>query len=105
MSWIGNAIQFKLEARQVKVLPVDTDELDAMIVVCGCPRACIDRLDMHSGASAFVIVAGERVDFVPVVESHIPTTVVQVLEELWNLDTRDLQEAMSLESVGEKAKE
>jgi hypothetical protein len=102
VSWIGSAIQSKLEAKQLKVLPVDSAELDAVIVICGCPRACIDRLDMHNGASAFVIVAGKKVDFVPVVESHIPTRVVQVLEELRNLDTGNLQEAMSLESVGEK---
>ncbi len=82
VAWIGRAIQSRLEARGVAVVPADTTDLDALVLICGCPRACIDRPEMRNRASSTVIVAGETVDFVPTRESRIPTTVEQVLEML-----------------------
>ena len=88
VAWIGRAIQARLEARKVAVVSAGTTDLDALVLICGCPRACIDRPEMRNRASSTVVVAGEMVDFVPTVESGIPTRVEQEVLEMLSTVTR-----------------
>lgn len=82
VGWIGCAVRRLLEERNIEIVPFDSANLDAAILLCGCPRACVDRPEVSRLAPATVVVAGETVNWTPTQEANIPSRVQRELEKL-----------------------
>lgn len=53
-------------APDVTVAPLDSDDLDAVAILCGCPRACGDVAEVRSHAPRCIVVAGDTLQGKPV---------------------------------------
>jgi hypothetical protein len=58
------------------------DDVDVIVILCGCPRACADRDEVRSRARYALTVAGENLDGTAVSEADLPRAVEQKLSEL-----------------------
>ena len=82
VEWIGRALRERLERGGYQLVPPDASGADALILICGCPRACLDRPDIRQRAPVSVLVAGETVECNPTSEQDIPQAVERALREL-----------------------
>lgn len=102
VEWIARALRERLERNGFEVVPPGASGPDALILICGCPRACLDRPDVRQAASASVLVAGETVECNPTSEQDIPRAVERALSELTHVapdtSTRSVPESQASES-------
>lgn len=54
--------------------------IDTIIILCGCPRACGNKETIRARALRCIVVAGESVDAVPVAEKDISTAIIKKLK-------------------------
>lgn len=57
-----------------------TEDNDAIIIINGCARACVNRQDMCIKAPKCIIVRGEMVDSEHVAEDNIPGILLRKIE-------------------------
>ena len=63
------------------MITLDADaEVDVMVLLCGCPRACIDKEDQRHQAEQVVLVAGKRLGWLPLKESALPQAVIEAIQ-------------------------
>ena len=55
---------------------------DVLVLLCGCPRTCIDTEELRRKAKQTVLVAGERLGWQPIAEAELPSAIVNVIAEL-----------------------
>ena len=81
LSRIGQALPAVI-SQEAELLFVSPDEtnIDTIIILCGCPRACGNKETIRARASHCIVVAGESVDAVPVAEKDIITEVIKKLK-------------------------
>ncbi len=48
---------FKRE--NLELVPFSGEGVDAVVILCGCPRACANRDDIRAGAKQSLLLAGE----------------------------------------------
>ncbi|AFM24315.1 hypothetical protein [Desulfomonile tiedjei] len=58
------------------------DRWDIVILVCGCPVACLDRPETRGLARNYILISGSMVDFRPVPKERLVAVTVQRLQEL-----------------------
>ncbi len=75
VGWIAKTIRHRLERDGFELASADAGDLDALILISGCPRACVDRPEIRRLAPISILVAGETVDYSPVSERDIPWMV------------------------------
>lgn len=61
------------------LVPLASRDIDVVVILCGCPRACANRAENRTGRLATVVVAGESVDGEPIPESELGVAVGQKL--------------------------
>jgi len=82
---IGQALPAAI-SQETDLLFVSADEtnivtnIDTIIILCGCPRACGNKEAIRVRASNCIVVAGESVDAVPVAEKDISTAIIKKLK-------------------------
>jgi len=78
---IGQALPAAI-SQEADLLFVSADEtnIDTIIILCGCPRACGNKEAIRVRASHCIVVAGESVDAVPVAEKDIIPEVIKELK-------------------------
>jgi len=62
------------------LVPPESAEIDIMLILCGCPRACGNKEEIRARAAHSIVVAGERVDMVPTQEKEISAVVMKKLK-------------------------
>jgi len=60
----------------------DEDEADVVVILCGCPRACVDKKEIREKAKRSLLVAGESIDRRPVLERDLPSALEQELDKI-----------------------
>ena len=80
LSKIGNELKevIRKENGLRLVLPQSND-IDTMVILCGCPRACGNKEEIRAKANQSIVVADETVDMVPVAEKDIITALIKKL--------------------------
>jgi hypothetical protein len=73
----GNRESFEL-------VPLSENDIDVVVILCGCPRACGDKEEVRSRAKQNLVVCGESVNRRAVPENELPLAVEQELDKILN---------------------
>jgi hypothetical protein len=81
LSKIGNELKevIRKEDTFTFVAP-ENNNIAAVIILCGCARACGNSKETRAKAPHIIVVAGETIDMVPVAEKDICGTVISRLK-------------------------
>jgi sulfite reductase beta subunit-like hemoprotein len=75
-----------------ELIPLSENDIDVVVILCGCPRACGDKDEVRSRAKHNLVVCGEAVSRVAVPENELPLTVEKELIEI--LSSRALSDSV-----------
>jgi len=68
------------EARgDFQLVPLTDDDIDVVVILCGCPRACGNKPEFRARAGQSLLTAGESINGRHVPEAYLPSTVEQEL--------------------------
>ena len=82
LSRIGDAVVEQVRGRGWELVPLDSvAEADVLVLLCGCPRACIDTEELRRQVKRTVLVAGQRLGWQPIAEEELPSAVVRAIAE------------------------
>jgi sulfite reductase beta subunit-like hemoprotein len=59
-----------------------SENIDVVVILCGCPRACGNKEEVRAGARRSLLTAGESVNRRAVPESELPVAVEQELDKI-----------------------
>jgi sulfite reductase beta subunit-like hemoprotein len=59
-----------------------SENIDVVIILCGCPRACGNKEEVRARAKWNLLTAGESVNRRAVPETQLPTVVEQELDKI-----------------------
>jgi len=78
---VGNELKeaIRKENNLILVSP-DSDNIDVIVILCGCPRACGNKEENRARAKRSIVVAAETVDTVPIAEKDISASVIKKLK-------------------------
>lgn len=76
---IGEKLKEKAQAINAQVVSPQAEDVDFLVILCGCPIACGDKPEIRSLAKEHVVVAGEAVNYTPTAEKDIPETLFKML--------------------------
>ncbi len=62
------------------ITPGTGAEADVLVLLCGCPRTCIDKEDLRHQGKQVVLVAGKRLGWLPVNEAALPQAVIGAIQ-------------------------
>jgi len=80
---IGETIFEEAQARGWEMVPLERlAEADVLVLLCGCPRTCIDTEELHHKAKQTLLVAGKRLGWQPVAEEELPSAIAKAIREL-----------------------
>jgi hypothetical protein len=66
----------------VELVHPDAPDIDLVIILCGCLRACIDRQETRAIGAHHLTVAGEGVEGKVCKEGHLATAVAREIDRL-----------------------
>ena len=66
----------------ITLVPSDSPNLDLIIILCGCLRACVDREEMKSLAPLHLIISGESLGGEPHKEGELARLLVSEIDRL-----------------------
>jgi hypothetical protein len=55
---------------------------DILVLLCGCPRTCIDTEELRQKAQKTVLLAGKRLGWQRMTEEELPSAIVKAIKEL-----------------------
>lgn len=67
---------------EVTVATLNSDGLDAMVILCGCPRACGNVPSVRERAPRCIVVAGETLPGKPTTADQWASAVKAALDEI-----------------------
>jgi sulfite reductase beta subunit-like hemoprotein len=59
-----------------------SENIDVVVILCGCPRACGNKEEVRARAKRSLLTAGESVNRRAVPEAQLPTVVEQELDKI-----------------------
>lgn len=62
LSKLGAALAGIANEVGATTVPLTGTDIDLVVILCGCPRACGNKTEVKARARRFVLVAGDRVD-------------------------------------------
>ena len=71
----------KKEVGLVFVSP-ESNDINTLVILCGCARACGNKIETRVRAKKSILVAGETIDMIPVAEINIIGILTEKLREL-----------------------
>ncbi|MFH1382783.1 MAG: hypothetical protein ABIH70_07830, partial [Chloroflexota bacterium] len=54
---------------------------DVLVLLCGCPRMCLNKEELRSRAKKVIVTAGERVGWQAVKEKDLPKVIIEAIRE------------------------
>ncbi len=83
LSRIGDLVLEQARGLGWELVPsAQVAEADILVLLCGCPRTCIDSGELRQRAKQTVLVAGERLGWQPVAEEELPSAIVKTIKGL-----------------------
>ena len=80
LSRIGGLVVEKAQGQGWEVVPLaQVVEVDVLVLLCGCPRTCIDTEELRQKAKQTVLVAGKRLGWQPMAEEELPSAIVKAI--------------------------
>lgn len=70
------------ERRDFQLVPLSEDDIDVVVILCGCPRACGNKEEVRARAKQNLVVAGESLCGRAVAEAILPSAVEQELSKV-----------------------
>ncbi|MFH1169763.1 MAG: hypothetical protein V1691_03610 [Chloroflexota bacterium] len=58
-----------------QMVPLSEDEIDVVVILCGCPRACGNKAEFRERARWSLVIAGASLGGQPVPEADLPGAV------------------------------
>jgi hypothetical protein len=72
------------ERSYFELVPMSANNIDVVVILCGCPRACGDKEEVRSMARQNLVVHGESVNNKAVPENELPLAVEKELSKILN---------------------
>ncbi len=76
--YLSNVVQDRGDFRLV---PLSEDDIDVVVILCGCPRSCGNKVEVRARAKRSLIVAGESLSGLAVPEADLPAAVARELNQ------------------------
>jgi len=70
------------ERGDFKLVPLSENDIDVVVILCGCPRACGNKEEVRARAERSLYTAGETVNRRAVPEIDLPMVVEQELSKI-----------------------
>ncbi len=81
LAQIGHSLTAQVEQQGWQLITPGTGaKADVLVLLCGCPRTCIDKEDLYHQAKQVLLVAGKRLGWLPVKESALPQAVIEAIQ-------------------------
>jgi len=65
-----------------QLVPLSEENIDVVVILCGCPRACGNKEEVKARAKRSLVTAGESINRQPVPESDLPLIVERELDKI-----------------------
>jgi hypothetical protein len=72
------------ERGDFELAPLSEKDVDVVVILCGCPRACGDKEEVRGMAKRNLVVCGESVNRRAVPENELPLAVEKELIKILN---------------------
>ena len=72
------------ERGDFQLVPLSENDIDVVVILCGCPRACGNKGEVRARAKRSLLTAGESVNRRAVPEIQLPLAVEQELDKILN---------------------
>jgi len=83
LSRIGSAVLAEAQASGWEVVPLSRlSEADILLLLCGCPRMCINTEELEQKAKRTLVAAGRRLGWQPVTEEELPSAIANAIHQL-----------------------
>ncbi|MCJ7655039.1 MAG: hypothetical protein MUO97_07040 [Dehalococcoidia bacterium] len=70
------------ERGDFQIVPLSENDIDVVVILCGCPRACGNKEEVRARAKRSLFTAGESVNRQAVPEIQLPMAVEQELGKI-----------------------
>ena len=70
------------ERGDFQIVPLSENDIDVVVILCGCPRACGNKEEVRARAKRSLFTAGESVNRQAVPETQLPMAVEQELGKI-----------------------
>jgi hypothetical protein len=70
------------ERGDFQLVPLSENDIDVVVILCGCPRACGNKEEVRARAKRSLFTAGESVNRQAVPETQLPMAVEQELVKI-----------------------
>jgi len=70
------------ERGDFQIVPLSENDIDVVVILCGCPRACGNKEEVKARAKRSLFTAGESVNRQAVPETQLPMAVEQELVKI-----------------------
>jgi len=70
------------ERGDFQIVPLSENDIDVVVILCGCPRACGNKEEVRARAKRSLFTAGESVNRQAVPETPLPMAVEQELVKI-----------------------
>ena len=70
------------EPGEFQLTPLLEDNIDIVVILCGCPRACGNKEEVRAKARRNLVVAGDRLDGKLLTEKQFPDAVQEKLSRM-----------------------
>lgn len=64
------------------IVSPESNGINTMVILCGCARACGNKIETRAKAKRSILVAGETIDMTPVAEINISGTLTEKLRKV-----------------------
>jgi hypothetical protein len=78
----GSLAKIAEQGEKFQLVPLSENDIDIVVILCGCSRACGDKEEVKAKALQNLVVAGERVGWEKMQNEHLPAAVQGELERL-----------------------
>ncbi len=81
LAQIGRSLTAQVEQQGWQLItPGAGAEADVVVLLCGCPRTCIDKENSCHQTKQVVLVAGKRLGWLPLKEAALPQAVIEAIQ-------------------------
>jgi sulfite reductase beta subunit-like hemoprotein len=67
-----------------RIVPLSQDDVEVVVILCGCPRACGNKEEFKARARRSVVVTGESLAGRSVPEADLPSAAAQEVANIFD---------------------
>jgi hypothetical protein len=79
LRWLADKLALAAAGQGFELVLLSPASIDAVVILCGCPRACGNKPEVRARGRRCLVVAGEGLDGRPVQEADLPAAIVTAL--------------------------